>query len=78
MKTTGTRLALAAFAALLGLGIALHGDSAGARLGDARHEPTSFVVATGEEDLANFAAVDMADALGRVAGDPAAPRSESH
>jgi len=76
MKSTAlrNRLVLAALAALLGIGIALHGDTAGARLG--AHEPaTSLVIVPGEVDLAKFAAVDMVDALDRVAGGPAAARS---
>jgi hypothetical protein len=63
-----TRLTLAALA-LLGLGIALHDGTAVARLGDAQREPApSLVVVSGDQDLAKFGAVDMADALGHVAG----------
>lgn len=64
------RFVLAAFAALLAVGIALHGDTAKGR---AQSDP--LVTALGEEELAKFTAVDMADALDRVAGDPAATRS---
>ena len=76
MKSTAlrTRLVLAALAALLGIGVAFHGDTAGARVG--AHEPaTSLVIVPGEDDLAKFAAVDMVDALDHVASDPAASRS---
>jgi hypothetical protein len=57
------RSVLAVVAALLALGIALHGDTAKGR---AQSDP--LVNALGEEELAKFAVVDMADALGRVAG----------
>jgi hypothetical protein len=57
------RSALAAFAALLAVGIALHGDTA-----KGRAQPVPLVNALGEEELAKFTAVDMADALDRVAG----------
>ena len=56
------RSVLAAFAALLTAGIALHGDTAKGR---AQSDP--LVNALGEADLAKFTAVDMADALDRVA-----------
>ena len=64
-SSIGARSVLAAFAALLVVGIALHGDTAKGR---AQSDP--LVNALGEEDLAKFTAVDMADALDRVAGSP--------
>jgi hypothetical protein len=64
------RSVLAAFAALIAVGIALHGNTA-----KGRAQPVPLVNALGEEELARFTAVDMADALDRVAGDPAATRS---
>jgi hypothetical protein len=57
------RFVLAAFAALLAVGIALHGDTAKGR---AQSDP--LVTALGEDELARFTVVDMADALDRVAG----------
>ena len=57
------RSVLAAFAALLAVGIALHGETA---MGWA--QPVPLVNALGEEDLAKFTAVGMADALDRVTG----------
>lgn len=57
------RSVLAAFAALLAVGIALHGDTAKGRV-----QSDPLVNALGEEDLAKFTAIDMADALDRVAG----------
>lgn len=67
MRRVGTgilaRSALAAFAALLALGIALQGNTAKGR---AQSDP--LVNALGEEELAKFAVVDMVDALDRVAG----------
>jgi len=56
------RFVLAAFAALLAVGIALHGDTAKGR---AQSDP--LINALGEEELAKFAVVDMFDALDRVA-----------
>ncbi len=58
-----TRSVLAAFAALLVVGIALHGDVAKGR---AQSDP--LVNALGDEELAKFEPIDMADALDRVAG----------
>ena len=56
------RSVLAAFAALVAVGIALHGDTAKGRA------PSDLLVnALGEEQLAKFAAVDLADAVERVA-----------
>ena len=57
------RSVLAAFAALLALGIALHSDTA-----KGRAQPDPLVNVLGEEELAKFAVVDMVDALDRVAG----------
>ena len=57
------RSVLAAFAALLALGIALHGDTA-----KGRAQSDSLVNALGEEELGKFAVVDMLDAIERVAG----------
>ena len=57
------RSVLAAFAALFAVGIALHGDTA-----KGRAQPAPLVNALGEDELARFTAVDMADALDRVAG----------
>ena len=56
------RSILAAFVALVVAGIALHGDTAKGR---AQSDP--LINALGEQDLAKFTAVDMADAVERVA-----------
>ena len=58
-----THFVLAALAALLAVGIAFHGDTA-----KGRAQSNPLVTVLGEEELAKFTAVDMADALDRVAG----------
>ncbi len=69
----------AALAALVALGLALHGDVAKGRLGslDDRAPSAPLVNALGEEDLGKFAVVDMVDALGRVAGADGARHTSS-
>ena len=58
-----TRSVLAAFAALLVVGIALQGHTANGRV-----PSEALINALGEEDLAKFEPIDMADALDRIAG----------
>jgi hypothetical protein len=67
MRRTDTRFLasfiLAALVAVFAVGMTVHGG--------AEHSPaqaTPLVSALAEQDLATFTAVDMADALGRVAG----------
>jgi hypothetical protein len=66
-----TRSVLVALAALLAVGIALHGDTAKGR---AQSDP--LVNALGEEELGKFAVVDMVDALDRVAGGSGAVQAD--
>jgi hypothetical protein len=65
------RSALAAAAVLLAVGIAI---AFAGENGKESVEPAPLVNPLAEQDLAKFAVIDMADAIGRVAG---ASRSDS-